>query len=56
MPEIESPGHAVAAALAESWLKSPPKSKMAARDLAAIVPIAFKIWCRGFGLVAISEL
>ena len=42
MPEIESPGHAVAAALAESWRKSPPKSKMAVRDLAAIVPLLLK--------------
>jgi hypothetical protein len=42
MPEIESPGHAVAAALAGCWLKSPPKSKMAARDLAAIVPLLLK--------------
>src|SRR6266853_750723 len=42
MSEIESPGHAVAAALAGSWLKSPQKSKMGARDLAAIVPLLLK--------------
>jgi hypothetical protein len=42
MPEIESSGHAVAISLAGSWLKSPPKSKMAARELAAIVPLLLK--------------
>ena len=42
MPEIESPGHAVAAALAGSWLKARPKSKMAVQDLAAIVPLLLK--------------
>src|SRR3984893_13732246 len=42
MPEIESPGHAVAAALAGCWLKSPPKSKMAAQDVAAITPLLLK--------------
>jgi hypothetical protein len=42
MPEIKPSGHAVAAALAGSWLKSPPQPKMTAQDVAAIVPLLLK--------------
>jgi anti-anti-sigma regulatory factor len=42
MPEIESPGHAIAAALAGSWLKSPPKSRVTTQDVARIVPLLLK--------------
>jgi hypothetical protein len=42
MPGIESLGQAVAAALAGSWLESPPKSQMAPLHVAAIVPLLLK--------------
>ena len=42
MLKIRSPGQKVAAALAGSWLKFPPKSRMPARDVAAVVPLLLK--------------
>jgi Uncharacterised nucleotidyltransferase len=49
MPEMESPGRAVAAALAGSWLKSPPRSTMAARDVATIAPLLLKSGAAALG-------